>query len=74
MKPVKENTLDTLEEVALLGAAQIKAYFAYQGDNPAYFQKANIAKGAISAFSRVRASETNRMAVELQAKRQKADG
>ena len=70
MKPVADRTLDTLEEVALAGAAQLKAFFTYQGDNPRYFQKARLGAVAISGYARVRASETNRMAVELAAQKQ----
>lgn len=69
MKPISDKTLDTMEDVALEGAKQLKAYFAYQGDNPVYFNKGKLGAAAISAYSRIRASETNRIAVELQAKK-----
>lgn len=70
MKPVSDKTIETLEDVALDGAKQLKAYFSYQGENPTYHHKAKLGAACISGYSRVRASETNRMAVELQAKRQ----
>lgn len=69
MKPLKDDTLEALEEIALDGAKQIKALFAYQGDNQRYIQKAKIAATVISGYARIRASETNRMAVELAAQR-----
>jgi hypothetical protein len=65
MKPIKERNMDVLEDLAMMGADEIRAFFAYQGDNAKYFKKARIGMGVLAAFSRVRASETNRMAVEL---------
>ena len=65
MKPIKDTTMDVLENVALEGAAQIRAFFTYQGDNPTYLQKAKLGAAAIGGYSRIRASETNRQAVEL---------
>lgn len=65
MRPIKDTTMSILETVALEGAAQIRAFFKYQGDNPAYLQKAKLGAAAIGGYSRVRASETNRLAVEL---------
>lgn len=72
MRPISDGAIETLEEVALEGAKQLKAFFAYQGDNPRYFQKARLGAVAISGYARVRASETNRMAVELAASRRLA--
>lgn len=69
MKPISDKTLDTMEELALEGAKQIKAYFTYQGDNPAFLSKAKIGATTISTYGRLRASESNRMAVELAAKK-----
>lgn len=65
MRPIKDKTMDTLEAVALEGAAQIRAFFKYQGDNPTYLQKAKLGAAAIGGYSRIRASETNRQAVEF---------
>lgn len=70
MKPVSDSTMDVFEDVAVEGAKQLKALFAYQGENPVYFNKGKLGAAAIGAYARVRASETNRMAVEQQAKRQ----
>lgn len=69
MKALSDKTIDTFEEVALEGAKQLRAFFAYQGENPQYHHRAKLGAAAVSAYSRIRASETNRMAVELQAKR-----
>ncbi len=65
MRPIKDKTMDVLESVALEGASQIRAFFTYEGDNPAYLQKAKLGAAAIGGYSRIRASETNRQAVEL---------
>ena len=67
MKPISDSRLDAFEELATDSIKQVRAFFAYQGDNASYFQKARLAIGAISAYSRIRATETNRMAVELAA-------
>lgn len=67
MKPISDGKLEMFEDVAIEGAKQIKAYFTYQGDNPQYRDKARVGATAISAYARMRASETNRMAVEMMA-------
>jgi len=70
MKPVSEKTVATLEAVAADGAKQIQSFFAYEGTNSIYFNKAKVGAVVIGAYARLRASETNRMAVELMAGRQ----
>lgn len=70
MRAIRDEAMDQFEDVALEGVRQLKAFFAYQGDNPRYFQKARLGAAAISGYSRIRASETNRMAVEHAANRQ----
>jgi hypothetical protein len=52
-----------------MGAKAIRAYLTYQGENKQYENKARVAAAAISSFARARASESNRMAVELMAGR-----
>jgi hypothetical protein len=69
MKPIKDTTLDALEDIAFEGAKHLRAFFTYEGDNPRYFQKAKVAATAISGYARIRASETNRLAVELAVRR-----
>jgi hypothetical protein len=73
MKAVKDATLDILEDTAVVSAKAIKAFLAYEGDNRTYETKAKVAASAISAFARTRASESNRMAVELMAVRVNGD-
>jgi hypothetical protein len=48
---------------------QLRAFFKYEGNDQRYLQKAKLATGMIGAYARLRASETNRMAVELQSGR-----
>lgn len=69
MKPVKDETLDEMEQTAVESARAIRAYLAYQGDNQTYRDKARVGAAAISSFARARASETNRIGIELMALR-----
>ena len=69
MKALTDEVLGEFEDVAREGARQIKAFFAYQGDNQLYFKKARIGATVIAAYARARASETNRMALELAGER-----
>jgi hypothetical protein len=69
MKPISEKSLDAFEDVALAGAQQIKAYFAYKGESSTYGEKARVGAATIGAYARMRASETNRIAVEMAARR-----
>jgi hypothetical protein len=64
MKPVKQRTLDELESLTVDSVKQIRALFAYEGDNATYLQKAKIGVGVIGGYSRVLASENNRAALE----------
>jgi len=64
MKAIREERLAEFEDVSMEGVKQLRAFFAYQGTDPRYFQKARLATGMISAYARLRASETNRLAVE----------
>lgn len=74
MKPISDKSLDVFEETALEGAKKLRAFFAYEGENPSYFQKARLGAVAISGFARIRASETNRLAVEHAARRTSGSG
>ena len=73
MRAVKNETLDELEEMALASAKAIRAYLTYQGTNKDYEKKARVATAGISSYSRLRASETNREAIELAAHRMNGD-
>ena len=64
MRPIEDERLLALEDATMDSVKQLRAFFKYEGDNPNYFRKARIAAGMIGAYARLRASETNRMAVE----------
>ncbi len=72
MKPIKDETLDDMEETAVQCSKAIRAFLTYQGENTHYKDKARVAAAHLGAFARTRASESNRMAVELMAERQPA--
>ena len=63
MKPVKDETLDSIEHAALDSATAIRGYFATQG--PEDLKRAKLGVAVISGFARLRATENGRMAVEL---------
>lgn len=69
MKKVTDEYMDASEDLALAGMKAMKAFLSYQGENMQYFHKAKIGAVAATNFVRLRATETNRMAVELQSKR-----
>ena len=69
MKPVKDKTLEILEDTAIAGAKAILAYLGTAGHNDIQFAKAKIGAAAIGAYARTRASESNRTMVELAAER-----
>ena len=72
MRAISDERIEVFEDVAVEAVAQIRAYFKYQGDDPRYMQKAKAAAAVIGAYSRLRASETNRMAVDLASGKQAA--
>lgn len=69
MKPISDNAIDEFEETARLGAKAMRAYLAYLGDDKKYLDKAKVGAAAVSGYARIRASESNRMSVELIASR-----
>lgn len=69
MKPVDERRLEALESTIEPAVKAIKEYLAYEGTNPTFQNKAKASVGVISAYARMRASETNRIQVELIANR-----
>lgn len=69
MKSLSDAKLEIFEDAAIEGAKRLKAYLVYEGDQPRYKDKAKVGAAAVGAYARIRASETNRMAVELAAQR-----
>ena len=70
MKPVSDALLDKTETLAMKSVDVMSQFLTYQGDNPQYYHKAKIAAAGAMMHVRLRATETNRMAVELAAQRQ----
>lgn len=67
MKPLSDELLAALENEALAWVSELRALREYQGTDSRYYQKGKLAVGIISGLARMRASESNRMAVELAA-------
>lgn len=66
----KREFIDAAEEVAFEGLKAMKAYLAYQGENPMYEKKAKIGGQAVQGFTRHYASLTNREALKFAQQRQ----
>jgi hypothetical protein len=64
-----DKAIDALAAVVPDSVEHVKAFLAYQGDNPTYYQKAKVAGGVIGAYVKAEATKTNRMAVEQAAQR-----
>lgn len=69
MRAISDARMEDFEGLALESVKQLRAFYTYSGSDARYFQKARLATGAIGAYARIRASETNRMAVEMQVER-----
>jgi hypothetical protein len=70
MKAIPSGRMDSLETVSLVeGTKQISEYFRNKRPNRESFERARLGAAVISGYARLRASETNRMAVELSARR-----
>lgn len=61
--------MEEAEAVAMEGMKQIRAFFAYQGTDSRYERKARVGAVMCSAYSRLYATQTNRMALQMAAKR-----
>ena len=69
MQPLSDALLTELEDEARAWVSELRALRTYQGKDQRYYQKVKIAVGIISGLARMRASESNRMAIELAAGR-----
>jgi hypothetical protein len=62
---------EALEEAALAGAKEIKEFLGtYRGKDPERLRRVQIAMGAVSGFTRWRASQNNMVSMMLVASRQ----
>lgn len=72
----KNNALsEALEDAALAGAKEIKEFLGtYRGKDPDRLRRVQIAVGAVSGYTRWRASQNNLMSMMLMAARQTGVG
>jgi hypothetical protein len=69
MREISEKVMDQFEEAALEGLKAMREAMAHKGNDRRYFEQGRIGQAAANAFVRLRASESNRMQVEIVAKR-----
>lgn len=74
MKPVSDSFIADSEELARESMKAMRAFLAYQGSDPVRYHKAKIASVGLTNYVRLRATETNRVAVEQVASRQLSSG
>jgi hypothetical protein len=75
MKRVREALHEALEEAALAGAKEIKEFLgSYRGKEPDRLRRVQIAIGAVSGYTRWRASQNNMISMMLIAARQTGIG
>lgn len=70
VKPVNDEFVEESESLAMESMKAMRAFLTYQGDNPSYYHKAKVAAVGLTNYVRLRATENNRMMVELTAQRQ----
>ena len=62
---------EALEDAALAGAKEIKEFLGtYRGEDPERFKRVQVAVGAVSGYTRWRASQNNMVSMMLMAARQ----
>lgn len=72
VKPISDTFISESESLARESMKAMRAFLAYQGDNQTYYHRAKVAAVGLTNYVRLRATENNRMMVELTAKRQEA--
>ena len=69
MKAIDDDFIEESEGLARESMKAMRAFLTYQGDNAKYYHKAKVAAVGLTNYVRLRATENNRMMVELAAKR-----
>ena len=69
MKPLDEEFINESRDLARESMKAMRAFLAYQGTDQSHYHRAKIAAVGLTNFVRLRATENNRMAVELMAQR-----
>lgn len=67
MKPIEDSFISESEELARESMKAMRRFLTYQGDNQDYYHKAKVAAVGLTNYVRLRATENNRMMVELAA-------
>ena len=74
-RPVTQLLHEALEDAALAGAREIKEFLAtYRGRDPDRLRRVQVAVGAVSGYTRWRASQNNMISMMLIAARQTGIG
>jgi hypothetical protein len=60
---MNKKYMDKAEALGMEGMDRMQAFFDYEGNDPKIFQKARLGFGAASSYSRLYATQTNRMAI-----------
>lgn len=69
MKQISDAFIDESEDLARQSMKAMRAFLTYQGDNQTYYHKAKVAAVGLTNYVRLRATENNRMMVEIAAKK-----
>jgi hypothetical protein len=65
MRQIGEKTMQAFEEAALDGLKHLRAFLAYSGERPDFYQRAKIGAVAVAGFTKLVQTETNRAAITL---------
>jgi hypothetical protein len=60
---MNKRYMDAAEALGMEGMRQMQAFFDYEGNDPKFFQKARLGAAASSSYSRLYATQTNRMQI-----------
>jgi len=59
-----DNIIDALADAVPESLKHLKAFLAYEGENPKYYQKAKVAGGILGAYVKAEGTKNMRLAVE----------
>lgn len=69
MKAIEDAELDEMRDDMRLGAKAMRAFLAYQGENPVFEKKAKIGAVFVTTYIRAHATTANRIIAEVAAER-----
>lgn len=70
VKKISDEFIEESEELARQSMKAMRAFLTYSGDNQNYYHRAKVASVGLTNYVRLRATENNRMMVELAATKQ----